>query len=358
MQFIERIKSRLEFENIFFENSFKNLLSIDLKYVIGRNDEALKIIENNNINGIVDDFFEDKIWGNCEVFKLHEIDKDSLIINCSTSISPNSVLNKLKDLGFENIVNYSDFINFNRSTYLPSFSIDMLNVLDEKSENLSLIYERLSDQISKQTFEDLILFRITCNPIFTVGYCKNIENQYLEQFMNYHDEIFVDAGGFDGDTTELFLNQDNFIKKIYFIEPSEFNLNNAKKRLFDYSNIKYINSGLSEKNEILSFNECNNTASSFSEEGEIKIQVNRLDHLIENEVTFIKMDIEGFELKALKGAEILIKEYKPKLAIAIYHQSIDFFQIPDYVLSIIPNYKLYLRHYTEGWSESVMYFVN
>ena len=45
------------------------------------------------------------------------------------------------------------------------------------------------------------------------------------------------------------------------------------------------------------------------------------------------------------------------LAIAVYHDIVDFWRIPEYVLSLRPNYQIYLRHYTEGWSETVMYFV-
>lgn len=358
MQFTDRIKRRLELENIFDQNKFENLLSVNNKYIIGRNDETLKVINNNNISGVIDDYFEDEFWNNSKIFKLDEIDKSSLIINCSTSISPNSVLNKLKDAGFENVVNYSDFIKYQPVIYLPTFSKDMINIVQEKSEKLGLIYERLADQISKKTFEDLILFRLTCNPVFTFGYNNNIEFQYLEQFMMYENEVFVDAGGFDGDTSELFLKNNQYIKKIFFIEPSKYNLNNAKKRLNNYYNIEYLNFGLSDKNENLSFNECNNTASNFSEEGELKIQVKRLDELISEEVSLIKMDIEGFEMKALKGAEELIREFKPKLAIAVYHKSSDFFDIPNFILKINPNYKLYLRHYTQGWSETIMYFIN
>jgi hypothetical protein len=85
--------------------------------------------------------------------------------------------------------------------------------------------------------------------------------------------------------------------------------------------------------------------------------VTTLDIKIKEEVSFIKMDIEGWELKALSGCKDHIINDKPKLAIAVYHNSNDFHQIPNYILSLNPDYDLYLRHYTEGWSETVMYFV-
>jgi FkbM family methyltransferase len=358
MKFSERIKKRIELETRFDQSEFNNLLSVETKFIIGRNNEALNILNNNQITGIIDDYFEESTWHSYPIYKLENIQKSSLIINCSTSISPNSVLNKLNNNGFLNILNYSDFINSNPLIYLPTFSREMISLLEEKRNDFDFIFEKFSDDFSRNIFEDLILFRITCNPFFTKNYKLNIENQYLEDFMNFNNEVFVDAGGFDGDTSELFLEENQYIKKIYFVEPSKYNLKNAQKRLKNYTNIEYLNFGLSDKNETLSFNECNNTASYFSEEGEMKINVKRLDDLISEEVTLIKMDIEGFEMKALAGSERIIREFKPKLAIAVYHKSYDFFEIPKYILKINPDYKLYLRHYTQGWSETVMYFNN
>ena len=76
-----------------------------------------------------------------------------------------------------------------------------------------------------------------------------------------------------------------------------------------------------------------------------------------NRVTFIKMDIEGSELEALKGAQQTIQRDRPKLAICIYHKPEDMTDIPLYIKSLVPEYRLYVRHHSNRCSETVLYAV-
>ena len=80
------------------------------------------------------------------------------------------------------------------------------------------------------------------------------------------------------------------------------------------------------------------------------ISDNKIEH-----VDFIKMDIEGAELSALKGLEETIKKFKPKLAICVYHKGKDIFEIPEYLISIFPEYNFYLKHNTDGFGDTVLY---
>lgn len=72
-------------------------------------------------------------------------------------------------------------------------------------------------------------------------------------------------------------------------------------------------------------------------------------------VDFIKMDVEGFESRILTGAKETLKEQSPKLAVCVYHRGNDLITLPAIILSANPNYKLYLRHCSPTWAETVLY---
>lgn len=86
------------------------------------------------------------------------------------------------------------------------------------------------------------------------------------------------------------------------------------------------------------------------------IYTEKLDNLfIDTPITFIKMDIEGAEKESILGAKEIIKKYKPKLAICVYHKLEDIYMIPKMIKELVPEYKLYLRHHSLGMWETVCY---
>lgn len=98
------------------------------------------------------------------------------------------------------------------------------------------------------------------------------------------------------------------------------------------------------------------SASAVSEAGEVSVETETVDRAAPD-ATFIKLDIEGAELEALRGAAETIRRNRPKLAVCVYHKPGDLFKIPLFIKSLVPEYRLYLRQHQPVACETVLYAV-
>lgn len=164
-------------------------------------------------------------------------------------------------------------------------------------------------------------------------------------------------------TSYIFSRKCPNFKKILAFEPDNFKMEKVKNTFSqaDITCFELFEVGLWHKKETLRFSNdlgINGMSSTISESGDVIVECDTLDNLAEDKnVTFIKMDIEGSELNALKGAENIIKKNKPKLAISIYHKNEDIIELPIYIKSLVPEYKFYLRHYTNVETYTVLYAI-
>jgi len=239
---------------------------------------------------------------------------------------------------------YEPFSNYNNETILIGsykFSNEMLALLRHNGIP-----------------EEKIVF-----PKYMKDFMYDFRNQYFDENIIVFEnaEVFVDAGSFDfGSSCQLLEKTGNRVKKIYAFEPDLENFNKIeatiKKSMLE--NVTVFNAGLWSKKNILKFKANLDFCSLIDESGETEIEVVALDSLdIPEKITFIKMDIEGAELEALKGAQNRIKKDKPKLAICVYHKPEDIIDIPFYIKKLVPDYKLFMRHYSEADFETVLYAV-
>ncbi len=328
-------------------------------YTVGRNDESIGIASRFRVDGIIDDRGKPgELWCELPVVKLSDVHTDSLVINCATSISPVDVTRRLRSLGFENVIEISELVSKHGEILnFPWFVSQQRIEIERHAGWWRDLYDLMSDETSRIVLLDILRFRLTTDLRYMGNYQVRRNDQYFEEFMGYKEEVFVDAGGYDGDTAEEFIRRYPDYKKIYLYEPSKANLSAAKQRLSGRRDITFRAVGLSSATGIVNFDEDSGSASAITASSGTPISVVALDDdLCGENVSFIKMDLEGWEMNALRGAEETIRSQKPKLAIAVYHAARDFREIPQYLLGLNPNYKLSIRHYTQGWSETVMYF--
>ena len=187
------------------------------------------------------------------------------------------------------------------------------------------------------------------------------ENQYFD-LPDLHfnkDEVYVDAGGYDGVVACRFAEAtEHQYHKIYIFEPNEHLFKLCQKTTELMERCTVFQKGVSDHAGVIRFIEAD-AGSRFSddENNSVEIETITLDEYIDEPVTFIKMDIEGAELAALKGAEKIIRNQKPKLAISVYHRREDIWEIPKLLLSYNPDYKFYLRIYSFTGNDTVLYAI-
>ncbi|MDM7985957.1 MAG: FkbM family methyltransferase [Smithella sp.] len=330
------------------------------RYLFGRNEHSEALLKVIDIDGFVDDYAEQgTIWHGKPVVNSSNVPKQAIVVNCSMCNMPVTAINKIKNLNVSGGLAYSDLnLSLPDLIPLPNFVADTRADFQQNHSKWEALSSALADDQSRRVLDDILSFRLTGDCKSMASYSFRPREQYFENFLGLGTmDVFVDAGGYDGDTTEEFCRRYPGYKKVYLFEPSSSNLNKAQARLKDFRDIEFIQLGLSDAEGKLQFNADGGSASCISSSGSCQINVTTLDQYVNDKVTFIKMDLEGWELKAMQGAKKHIIEDKPKLAIAVYHNASDFWQVFEYVTSLRRDYRVFLRHYTEGWSETVMYCV-
>lgn len=195
-------------------------------------------------------------------------------------------------------------------------------------------------------------------PLANEKVMERIKMQYFDECVGTRDdEVFIDGGCYDFETCEVLLSKCK-PKKIYAFEPDEENYHVVMDAVKKANNcdIEVIKKGLWDESCTLHFTSMKD-CSRVDGNGDCNVEVVALDQVISDQITFVKMDIEGSEMKALEGAQNLIKKYKPRLAICIYHKPEDVIDILEYIKSLVPEYKLYIRHHAINQCETVVYAV-
>jgi len=313
----------------------------------------------SNPNDLLDKYKDANILISSSAYR-EEIEGDLRELGVSPDrILPRRLLLLLLLQCSQGVATYEKYLK--RSHYLMLFNALSDMVYNENSPLLKGCedtYNWLNDEKSKQVFIDYLKLCLIATPVIP----SPASMQYFDPVIDLQDnEVFVDCGAYTGDTAEIFMrNTGNRYRYYYAFEPDESNFVSASAFLSDKANAALIPKGLWSTDSSLNFKDGYTSSSGVCDDGESSVEVTSIDNYFadkHNIPTIIKMDIEGSELEALKGAENTIREHKPKLAICIYHKPEDLYEIPAIIKSYREDYKLYIRHYTGTFSELVLYAI-
>lgn len=222
--------------------------------------------------------------------------------------------------------------------------------------------ELFEDKFSEKTFTARIKTIITGNS----GYLP--VSDHLEYF---HPAVAPEEGDFmiDGGVSDMVEIQKLMLQavgskgQIFGFEPIPDMAAKAARHLSAWPNYHLEPAGLSNKSGFAWFANLRDSShlvnQSSQAAGQIRCQLTSIDEfLAQNHIRrldCIKLDIEGAELLALQGASESIRKYHPKLIICLYHKPQDLFEIPLYIKTLVPQYRLFLAHSSCQFTDTILY---
>ncbi len=324
--------------------------------IYGMGDGAQKIMnvceqKGIKISGVFasDDFARYNQFAGFTVGKLADIKAqfDDFIILLAFAVFRQPGLEKIYSIAKEHELYAPDVPLFGGGLFDREF-------LEQNIDKFDLVYDLLEDDISKKTLIDILNFKIT-GKIEYLDSCTCERSEILGDKLKFssHEHI-VDLGAYDGDTIAEFLELcGGSAQSITAFEPDAKNF----RKLSNYALENGISADLhnlaawSDK-EVLHFNGGGGRNSAVNDGGKIEVQADSVDNILGGrKATLIKYDVEGAEMRALEGAKGTISSHRPKLIVSAYHTNCDLFEIALYIKSLVPQYKLYLRHhpYIPAW---------
>ena len=277
---------------------------------------------------------------------LEQFGEDILIIIAFASERP-EVLARFKELAAQHET---------LAPHLPLFDEPetvSLAWLEKYEAELQKVYDNLADEASRETFAAVLNYKLSGKVEYLFN-CDTVREEDLHQLFTFgENEVYLDLGAYNGDTVQEFLRlTDGKYKHIIAVEPDRRNCRKLNALAEELGEITVHECGVWDEAGELGFSDSGGRQSTFLAVQKKTVPVNSIDNLaVGKAVSYIKMDVEGAEVQALKGGASVIKEHRPKMFVAAYHYDVDIFRLPLQIWGLVPEYKIFFRKhpYVPAW---------
>lgn len=256
--------------------------------------------------------------------------------------------------GFENIFMPWDFYNQFYYEMGWRYWLSKDNLIEQNLQLINQAAKLFHDPASIECFYNIINFRLG-NLIEYSYFTDNLPQYFNNLTLNRSIDIYVDGGAYIGDTYNYLIERAE-VSQSYLIEPDPNNFarltNNVKQAVC-------IPMALSDKIELVKFASDSAESAHIDSKGTYNVMTVSLDQLFPNvhNLSFIKLDLEGGEFKAINGAKRLIRNSRPVMAVSIYHKPQDIWEIPLLLSEYCEDYNFYIRQHNFNSFDSVLYAV-
>jgi FkbM family methyltransferase len=291
----------------------------------------------------------------------HKLESLVIIAIFNAFTDMRAVHESLASAGWNNLVTFLDYYEAFHEFYKSKYWLTRRDFYQGCERLINSALEMFCDEKSRILFTQTLKFRLTGD--YSCLEPSDPETQY------FPDDIpkdprplrIADCGAFDGDTFDHIVTRNIPLEAYAGFEPDPENFHKLVDRAENWvsspsQSLALWPCGVWSDCTQLSFDSGKQAGSAVSETGGQLIQMVALDQAIRFfSPTMIKMDIEGAELQALRGAVGLIREAVPKLAICVYHEPSHLWSIPLFIQSLGLPYEYYLRSHCLNGFDLVFY---
>jgi FkbM family methyltransferase len=238
----------------------------------------------------------------------------------------------------------------------------------ELEAGLRWLAARLSDEASRSLLDCQIEFRRSLDPSVLPAptpYFDPLASQapLLDRLL-FDRLVFVDCGAFDGDTIAAFLAATGGrYRRIIALEPDQANAAALRARAAELLGGRIADFVCHEKGVwshegVLGFSATGTPASAISADGTQRIAVTALDTCVDargDDVVMLKLDVEGAEAEALRGAAQLLRRPDAVACVSVYHRPADLAELPRLLDAQQPGHRLLLRSHGHDGADLVVY---
>jgi FkbM family methyltransferase len=290
-------------------------------------------------------------------------DSAAFVVAIYNSAAPRA---QLQSLGCTRIVPYPVLFWKHWRTMPREDRLELPSRILERAGEMAAGYELLSDERSRREFEAQIRWRCRLD-YDCLPRADDPREMYFPAslFTVLPEEVFVDCGAYDGDSIRTFLEASGGqFGRIYAWEADERNRGALRRYLEELSpatagRVEILPYAVGARNETVRFCSEGTVGSRVAEDGAgQEVECRTIDSVLGNAgSTLIKMDIEGAEPEALRGAADTMAQWRPVIAACVYHKCEHLWEIPQLLKAGNPEYRIFLRRYAEDCWETVYYAI-
>lgn len=293
-----------------------------------------------------------------------EIALENAVVLVASGRHGNAIHAQLSVISGIRLVNMSEFLYALNAPYIAGVFSDFVEAPAREPFRFISAFLRMDDERSRQVFDKLIGMRTR----LSIALADQVKSPYNEEYFDAefvhpeHAARFVDGGAAAGDTLQRLEEHFGPVEQAWLFEPELPAYYEALRSNAARANVWLFNMGLDEEPSRAAYqpdltydvmNEMDSTVPS----GTISyIQGVPMDSVVSGKVGLLKLDIEGMEVRALRGGREIIARDKPVIAVCAYHRADDYWNLIDEVLSIRPDYRIGIRLYADILIDVTLYF--